>query len=185
MANIPVEPTGRTGGAVPWWAWLLGLIALIAVIWLVASALTGDGRDRAPVAATDTAAVAPAPVATDQGVLTDPVPLANAPNPRVYEGREVRFADMRVEVAYSDSLFYAVPAGDPVERRFFVVVGSPMVTPGIAGPTTLNVGDRVTVHGRLEEPVRSDLDRWDIAADERARLDRLEDYYIRAQRVDR
>jgi hypothetical protein len=31
MANIPVERTGGT----PWWAWLLGLLALLAVGWLV------------------------------------------------------------------------------------------------------------------------------------------------------
>lgn len=185
MANIPVERTDRAGGT-PWWAWLLGLLVLIGLIWLVASLLSDDRPDRERVATADTTAVAPAPATTttDTGVLTDPRVLADAPDTRVYAGREVRLSDMRVEVAYSDSVFYAVPADHPVDRRFFVVVGNP-VTPGIGGPATLNVGDRVTVHGRLEEPARNDLERWDIAADERDRLTRLEDYYVRATRVDR
>jgi hypothetical protein len=183
MANIPVERTERTGGF-PWWGWLLGLLLLIGLIWLLSSAFRGD--DPAPVATADTTAVAPGPVTQPQDteVLTDPRVLAAAPDARLYEGRDVRLADMRVEVAYSDSVFYAVPADDPVDRRFFVVVGNP-ATPGIGGPATLNVGDVVTVHGRLEEPARNELERWDIAADERDRLMRFEDYYVRARQVNR
>jgi hypothetical protein len=182
MANIPVERTERTGGF-PWWGWLLGLLLLIGLIWLLSSAFRGD--DRTPVTTTDTTAVAPGPVTQqDTGVLTEPRVLADAPDPRLYAGREVRLANLRVEVAYSDSVFYAVPEGAPVNRRFFVVVGNP-ATPGIGGPATLDVGDAVTVHGRLEEPARNELERWDVAADERDRLIRLEDYYIRATRVDR
>jgi len=45
MANIPVERTRGTGG-VPWWAWLLGLIVLIGLIWLIASLVTNDDPDR-------------------------------------------------------------------------------------------------------------------------------------------
>lgn len=185
MANIPVERTGSTGGT-PWWAWLIGLLLLIGLIWLLASALTDDDMDTRTAAVDTTTAVTPAPTptTTDTEVLTDPVALANAPNTRVYDGRDVRFSDMRVEVAYSDSVFYAVPADDPVDRRFFVVVGNP-ATPGIGGPATLEVGDRVTVHGRIDDTERDDLARWDIAADERDRLMRYEDYYVRATRIDR
>jgi len=47
MANIPVERT-RTG--IPWWAWLLGLLALVALIWFVAELFDNEpdelaGRD--------------------------------------------------------------------------------------------------------------------------------------------
>lgn len=185
MANIPVERTDRAGGT-PWWAWLLGLIILIGLIWLLASLLTGDDPNPEPVTTTDTTAVAPAPgaQATGDEVITDVRRLADAPSARDFSDRQIRADSMRVEVAYSDSVFYAVPADYPTDRRFFVVVGDPD-TPGIGGPATLNTGDLVTVHGTVREPQRDALEQWDITADERDRLMRLEDYYIRADRVER
>lgn len=179
MANIPVERTGSSG--MPWWAWLLGLVLLLGLVWLIFMT-TGDDTADTQTTAADT--TEQAEERRDDGVLTDPVAVANAPNPRVYEGREVRFDDMRVEVAYSDSLFYAVPATEQVDRRFFVVLGDPGRF-GPTGATNLSVGDRVTVHGRLSPPDRDALQSWEVAEDERARLDRLEDYYIRAERVNR
>ena len=183
MANIPVERTSR-GGGTPWWVWLLGLIVLIALIWLLAALLTNDDPAD-PAVRDDPTMVDPAPPPTDDTqVLTDPQVLTQAPDPRLYEGRQVRLQNMRVEVAYSDSLFYAVPAEDPVERRFFVVVGDP-ATPRIGEPATIQEGEQVTVHGRIQEPTRNELDRWNITENERDRLMRLEDYYIRADRVQR
>jgi hypothetical protein len=181
VANIPVERTGNSGGT-PWWVWLLGALILLALIWFLVSQMTGDDRDRAPATAPPTTAVDPARPA-DTGPITDPRMLADAPDGRTMAGRQVQLSNMRVEVAYSDSAFYAVPADHPVDRRFFVVVGNP-ATPGIGGPSTLQVGDVVTVHGTVHEPTRNDLQRWDIAENERDRLMRYEDYYIRADRVD-
>lgn len=195
MANIPVE---RTGSSFPWWLVLLGLVALGAIIWFATRTTTDDTtRTAATQTTTQTTddvivsdsefipdegrTTTTAPGATN-GVLTNPARLVDVPATRDPAGREVRFTDMRVDVAYSDSVFYATHVDGPPNRRFFVVVGNPAPAPQ-GPPSTLQTGQVVTVEGVVREPSRDDLQRWDIAPAERDRLMRLEDYYVAARRV--
>lgn len=194
MANIPVE---RTGSSFPWWLVLLGLVALGAIVWFATRSTTDDTDRTAVTQTTDDAIVSDpgfisdegrttttAPGATN-GVMTNPARLVDVPATRDPAGREVRFDNMRVEVAYSDSVFYATHADGPPGTRFFVVLGNPAPSPSpFTPPATLDIGEVVTIEGVVREPSRDDLQRWDIAPAERDRLMRLEDYYVAARRVD-
>lgn len=62
MAKIPVE---RKGGGLPWWAWLLIALAILALIWLLWNALTPDEE---PVGA-----VVPAETIEPDAAVTAPV----------------------------------------------------------------------------------------------------------------
>lgn len=191
MANIPVE---RTTSSFPWWLLILGALVLGLILWLVLRPATDD-RARDTTTVTQTEETTQTPAVTEvpdqdrtqtRDVITAPARLVDTPDGRQLVGREVRFADMRVDVAYSDSVFYATHVDGPPGRRFFVVVGNPAPAPSpFSPPATLNIGDVVTVEGTIDEPQRDALQRWEIAEGERDRLMRLEDYYVSARQVTR
>lgn len=168
MANIPVE---RSGG-IPWWVWLLGLLALLLLGALLLSQC-GDDADRTAVtveqdgvstagdfdesAVADDAGAATAGVAT-AGALTSLAALRDAidgatdgtgADGTTLDGRDVRLSGLAVSRVVGDSTFY-VGTGDELMPVVLEELGeSELGAGGTDGVFDVNEGDTVSINGRV------------------------------------
>ncbi len=170
MANIPVE---RSGGGVPWWAWLLGLLALLLI---GAALLRGcdDDTDSTDVAVVDDTGVSSAGT-LDDGTATgdgsaagttagavatgdtfsslDDLNVAlndGAASSASLAGRMVTLTDVEVTSVVGDSTFYVGTGND---RVLVVLQDEGEQAAGAAGSDgryNVDTGDRVTVRGRVQ-----------------------------------
>lgn len=161
MAEIPVE---RKGG-IPWWAWLLGALLLIGLLYLL---FRNDDPERvavAPVPAvvTDTVVpVAPAlavdPAATaaidatgvaETGPITDLATIVDAADGAALVGRPVALNDMRVLDVVGDRTFFV---GTDQNRRAFVVLNEVPTPNGVEGRYNVESGQTLSIQGVMRRP---------------------------------
>ncbi len=179
MANIPVE-RNTTGGGVPWWTWLLGLLAVVGIGVLV-FALNDDTRDVASGGADTTLVAQRNPGGVDSRPMAEPITeLAmlrdtTAVSPRV--GRDVNLRNVRVASAAGDSAFFIdqTAQATPGQRSVLVLRNE-------VDAARLKAGDTVDVMGTV---ARFDSTARGISQVPRADRDRLMrgGLYVRADRV--
>lgn len=189
MADIPVE---RKGG-IPWWAWLLALLAVIGLIWLIAE-MVDDEPDADDFAVTeDTLGVAestdPAPAGT--GAITSLSGIWQARQQGNLYGREVRLNDVRATNVAGDSTFFIrnEDSGvdpDDAEARLLVVLDelgeSETYAPGPEGSDgqyNINEGEIVDIEGRVDRFTGTERQ---VAGQNRDRL-APDSLYINARRI--
>ena len=160
MANIPVERNDRSG--LPWWAWLLGLLALLLLGSLLFRGCDNEDTEATEddMAVVDDSGVSTAGDFDDSAAgtgaafstlddlntgLNDTAAAAGSLNDRV-----VTMTDVEVTSVVGDSTFY-VGTGD--ERVLVVLQDEGEQAQGAAGSDgayNVDTGDRVTVRGRIQ-----------------------------------
>ena len=178
MANIPVERTGGT----PWWAWLLGLLALLAAGWLVLELFDEEpDLDEITTAEDNVGPIDDLEIGGDGDVIDTEddlyVAMDDYATTGVGEGREVNLRGVEVMRLTGDSSF-VIGSG---ERETLVVLaglGESQDGPGDGSDGRFNVdeGDRVTITGaaltryRDKMPGTSELTDIDREMAERSQL---------------
>lgn len=191
MADIPVE---RKGGGLPWWAWLLALLAVAGLIWLVAE-MADDEPDADDYATPDDVGMTDeelggevddldAGIAT--GTLTSLDEIREARRQDLLYGKEVDLDDVAVENVVGDSTFFIQDPDASGDARLLVVLqnlGESETDP--AGPTgsdgryNVDDGDIVDIEGRVD---RFRGDEPQVTGQNRDRL-APDSLYINARRV--
>ncbi len=172
MANIPVERNDR--GGIPWWAWLLGALLLLALLLALTQcgddettvvddeagviddgiddpAFTGDD----PSFAGDTAGITDPTPAVATGALTSIEQVREARRSRGLFGREVELSGVRATTVSGDSTFM-IDDPDGAEGRMLVVLEdlgegeSTGTGEGDDGVYNVDDGDVVNVFGRVD-----------------------------------
>lgn len=181
MANIPVE---RKGGSA-WWAWLLGLLALAALVWLVAEMFDDepDADELAGVEETVEPTEQPEPIETTTAVTSFSELAAGT----ALVGRRVDLGDMRVLNLTGDSSFVVAPEAGSDEGALIVLtdMGEWRVGPGDGsdGEYDVNEGDSMDVEGTIRAFDQGTPDYADLSATDRDRVMR-QGVYISAGSVD-
>lgn len=189
MARIPVE---KKNGGTPWWAWLLGLLLLAAVIWLLVSLFDGNDEDQALAPADTTAAYndydTTEAMGATGGTITSVSTLANG-NATDLAGRQFRLSDMRVESVQGDQLFWVTPAdagaGQGTGERYLVSLREQLTPdqPGTEGRYDITEGQILTIHGSVREINETDASAWGLD-DEGLQDLEDRDIYLNATSVD-
>ena len=143
MATIPVE---RTGGGIPWWVWLLGLLALLGIGLLLFS---GDDDDVVQPAIMDEQIIDETPDADPALILIeDQDALALAVDDLdTAEGQTVNLRQAEVLRVVGDSSFVI---GTPGRETLVILSGlgeSETGAGGSDGRFNIDQGDRVTITG--------------------------------------
>lgn len=153
MADINVERKERSI-----WPWILGLLALLLLIWLLVELFDRDRGDVAVAPVADTAAMVtpaapppPVPVAQGPGTIADILG-----NPAGFYGQPYATPQaVRVTEVPSDRGFWVEDQG----QRLFVVLnespqsGTADVQGKMAEKPDINVGDMVQItEGTLQDP---------------------------------
>ncbi len=128
MADIPVERKGGMG----WLWWVLGLLALVLVIWIVVAA-ADDDDDVAEVVDTDVVAVEPMATGAEAS-LSDIMA-----NPAMYIGQPFPTAEVGVSDNMTDRGFWIEEGG---QRLFAVLIDEPLEV-----PIDINPGQRLRISG--------------------------------------
>ena len=174
MANIPVKRKDR--GGVPWWVWLLGLVALVGL-----GALLIPGGDEELTAEE----VAPADTVASEGAeaITDLGTIWNQGDRRALIGREVRLTGLVVPALTGDSTFYVSSAEDPSRRVLVVLERLGEVGTGGRGGEDgryeVNEGDVIDLRGTVAEMTSEEAAAWGVPAEAGAG----ERVYVRARRL--
>lgn len=190
MANIPVEH--KSG--LPWWVWLLGLLALLLVGALL---LSQCGDDDDVVAVTDTyEEPIPGPagpiddqVATDTGTdaITSWAMLLDAQGSDNLVGRMVDLDDLVVGNVVGDSSFFAAPASADDQRVLFVLqdLREWKAGPGTGADGIYNIdsGASIDVTGQIMAFAEGTAGTSQVAGADRTRL-LDQGYYINVTNVD-
>ncbi len=145
MAEVEIQ---RKQGGVPWWAWLLGVLAVAAILWWIIDAATAD-RD-AEVATTTptvtepavTSGTQPAPTPGAEAATAELPLAAIAANPDAYFGKPVSGLATVTEVV-GDRGFWVEQDGN----RMFVVKAEPL-----AESANIVAGNRVSFTGTVINP---------------------------------
>lgn len=175
MANIPVE---RSGGGLPWWAWLLGLLALLLIGALVLSRCNADDDTAADAVVVDDDGVSTAGDFDDGAMATDATDTTGAMmdgamgasgatgaaitsladlNRMMNDtaagdlaGRNVTLTDVAVSNVVGDSTFFVGTGADRVLVVLENLGEGETGAGGSDGVFNVDTGDTVTLNGRLE-----------------------------------
>jgi hypothetical protein len=166
MANIPVE---KRAAGMPWWAWLLGLLALLLVGTLLLRGCNNDAdtttvvdRDGTSSAGTladggSASGTTAGTAAGTGGAITTLDEFRAARANRSLYGREVSLSDVVVESLAGDSTFYVQDTDASRGARMLVVlenlgehVSDPGGQPGSDGRYNVQEGDRIDIVGRVD-----------------------------------
>ncbi len=205
MAQIPVE---RKSGSP--WAWIVGLIALAALVWIVV-AVVNDNDDQvaeAPGSYTDTTGEAepglaengpmgqtelgvPDTTASVAGTVTNYTSLTTATDPSDFINKKVELHDLRVDRVVGDSTFVIMRSNDGTQNMLLVQMRqmgesrNPNELPiGVDGRYDINEGDVVDVYGTVQRFSDSTyVDDVGLSPDEATRLNH-EGLYVAADRLD-
>lgn len=166
MAHIPIEKESR-GPA--WWLWLLGLLAVAALVWLVASLFDDPEPERADLARGETERMEPAPLvsAAEARPITSVAEILRTANPTTLVGREVALDSLRVERLAGDSTFFVSAAALPSGDRLFAVLrrlGESEHGPGTGADGVYNIDedDLTSLTGTIARLEPDDLARWGL-----------------------
>ena len=162
MANIPVE---RSSSGIPWWVWLLGLLALLAIGLLL---FAGDDDDvyvenEVPVVVEDDPFEEDPMIAdeNDLNLAIDELATAGAG-----EGREVMLNGVEVLRVVGDSSFVIDTAG----RETLVILAglgeSETGAGGSDGRFNVDVGDMVSISGAALTRYRDNMPGTSEMSDE-------------------
>ena len=191
MANIPVE---RKGGGMPWWTWLLALLAVAGLIWLVAE-MTDDEPDADDYAATDDVGMTDAELDDEvdglddgiaTGTLTSLDDVREARRQDLLYGKEVDLDAVTAESVAGDSTFFIADPDASGDARLLVVLqnlreteADPTGATGSDGRYNVDEGDVVDIEGRVD---RFRGDERQVTGQNRDRL-APDSLYINAQQV--
>lgn len=168
MPDIDIER--RQSSGFPMWAWIIGALVLILVIWGIVEAVTPEREAVAPVAPAER--VAGERQATEG--MQD-LPIANmVANPTNYFGQDVAGVAMVAEVV-SDRGFWIENNGE----RAFVVLSEGMPETGV----TIDAGNRVLIHGNFLQSV-NDLPNAQTLEPQARQIIEGQQGFIRAQAID-
>ena len=170
------EDDRRRRGGVPWWVWLLGLLALGLIGFMIFAGLTGDSEAGSAGTAAEGAGAAPAE-GTVSAEGTDLLPIASSDGDLTqYEGRSVEARSVPVESVVSDEGFWV---GNSVEERVFVR----LALEGESGPD-VDAGDRVDLSGTMTSAPDGFAESLGVTPEEGA--DQLEQQgtYIEANEIE-
>ncbi len=206
MAHIPAE---RTSTGPPWWVWLLGALALVAIIWFVAELFDNEpdadelaGRDDT-VGMIDDVEIEPgagevdgdiaiitsedwlyADGADDPAAPVDGGRMDGVTVTRLEPGTAVDLANARVMSVVGDSAFWI---GRDDARRFLVVLAglgeSETGAGGSDGVFDIDEGDAVSITGALARYADGGPGLSELTNDDTERL-RQRDVYIRVSSRD-
>ena len=186
MANIPVE---RTSSGAAWLPWLLGLLALAALIWL-GFELFDDDDDDAYVAEDTVTAVEPIdtaePVAA--GAITSIAELADGRNSI---GRQVNLDNVQVMTLTGDSSFFVGSGANAAADAGALIIlqgmneseSLPPPPTGADGQYNIDEGDVISVEGVITAFDATAPDYADLPAADRDRAMRS-GVYINASNVE-
>lgn len=162
MADIPVE---RKGGGMPWWAWLLALLAVAGLIWLVAE-MADDEPDADDFAATDgvgmtddelDAEVGDPATGIATGTLTSLEDIREARRQDLLYGKRVELDSVVAESVAGDSTFFIADPDASGDARLLVVLENlaesetdPAGPEGSDGRYHVNEGEVVDLEGRVD-----------------------------------
>ncbi len=207
MAKIPVERKRR---GLPWWAWLLLALAVIALLWLLvslfdrdpdgAAILPGDARTSANAATADGTSATGSPpstvaggdaVSTPGGVpgvpaagwaIVDPVVILDAPDRPALIGQRVQLEAVLVQSVTGDKTFWVGPNND---RQLFVFLEEQNTTAPTDAALNINPGQQVTLSGvvRALPPIAEARQLWSLTDENAARLENQQ-VYLRADRAE-
>jgi hypothetical protein len=166
----------RRRGGIPWWVWLLGLLALGVVLFMVFAGNIGDSdSSQSSGESTSTSS------ATNDGTLsaggTDLLPLASSGGDLAqYEGETVDGRSVQVESVVSDEGFWV---GDGSEERVFVLLD----LAGESGPD-FDAGDRLDLSGTVTTAPEGFADDLGVTSEEGADLLGQQGTYVEATEVE-
>ena len=142
MADIPVE---RTGGGIPWWVWLLGLLALLAVGLLL---FAGDDDDEYVEEAVIEQPIVDEPFEEQILLIETEDDLNTAIESGQGEGSQVNLRNVRVMRVVGDSTF-VIGSGARETLVVLAGLGESQTGPGDGSDGRFNVdeGDMVTITG--------------------------------------
>lgn len=190
MANIPVE---KNSSGAAWLPWLLGLIALVGLIWLGLE-LFDNEPDADEIAGTednvgliddvelgddDPASAGVGPEANVTGEVTAATLLA-ATDPSEFVGETYTLTGLRVMEVLGDVTFTVSPDGSD---RMMLVYLEQELTPdvvGVEGRYDVNAGQMVEVRGTVQQLTAEDLSAWGISPTGVS----AGDLYVRASALD-
>lgn len=151
MANIPVE---RSDGGLPWWAWLLGLLALLLIGSLLLSQCDNEEDDV---------------VETDVTVVDDDVSTAG-------DFTDLDLSDVYVTRVVGDNTFFVSPTRGGTDETLVYIEEE--ATPGTAteGRYDVTEGQHLSITGTMAS-TPADLTPWGLTADQATTVG---DQYVRA-----
>ncbi|MGA7615260.1 MAG: hypothetical protein WBX15_08765 [Thermoanaerobaculia bacterium] len=163
MSDLEYRPKQRGSG----WAWLMVLVAVLAVIWILVAWL-GQRRSAAATRETSTTA-AEIPLTTvatsdhNSGTaITDLLPILSTADPTTLIGKRVQLLDAPVQTVLGDRSFTIGP--DRKDQLLVVLDGQP--TPGTPIERRVDVdhGDVVDVTGTIQSipPVETARREWQL-----------------------
>jgi hypothetical protein len=169
------ERDRRRRGGIPWWVWLLGLLALGLIAFMIFAGGTdepSEGTGATGTEETSTGADAGALTAGSTNLLSL---AASGDDLSQYEGESVTDEGVVVESVVGDE---AIWVGNSPTERLFVFLD----LQDESGPD-INAGDRVDLSGTLEGVPSGFADELGVTADEGA--DQLEEQgsYIKVRQV--
>ena len=170
MADIPIE---RKGG-IPWWAWLLGLLALLLLLAFLMRGCTDRGavvetnnNDNRAIVNTngnDNARSTSANLNSNQtsdgsgqvkvsnGPMTDVTSFALASDKGSYVGRQAQLTGVEVQRVVSDRAF---TVGAKRGEELYVLLDDSLNAGGAEHKVVVKPGQRLTLAGPLEKPAGS------------------------------
>lgn len=186
MAKIPVE---KESSGTPVWAWILGLLVLVALTWLTVSLLNNDETaadiepdvsEQVEAPAPDTDAAAPAA----GGTFTSLAAIINADSDEALAGREVDLSNAYVTRVVGDSVFYVASSEGAGNERLPVALDEvvPHQPEGVEGRYHIQEGQTIEIAGTLRTLDQPMAEVWGITGEE-AEAIQNHDLYIRAQRL--
>ncbi len=189
MARIPVEKDHK---GTPWWLWLLGILLIIALIWLLVEWFDNDDDDVVVQDPIET--VEPLP-SVDTGVITSVATLLAANDISEYVGRQVRLDNMYVTAVPGDSIFFVRPGGDSgnmdagggdMNSEIIAASLAEESTPTnmVEGRYDVNPGQTITLYGVVRELSDGDLTNWGLTQDELSSRGGKNNFYIRVNRIE-
>lgn len=178
-----MEPRDRDRRGVPWWMWLLALIALALLGWLL-FALMFDGDDDDVTATTDATEEAvdtdaPATGGTGDEPLTDIGLLVGSGGPDLV-GRRVQLESVVVQSVPGDVTFWVGPSE---EEQVLAVLQEEAGAGGeqVEGAVDINPGQQLTLMGVVRQLPPLDQAREQFELDEASLQN--EQVYIEVQQV--
>lgn len=205
MTKIPVERKRR---GLPWWAWLLLALAVIALLWLLVSLFDSDpdravilpGGARASANAADrTSATGSPPSNAGDGdvssvsagapgvpapgwAIIDPIVILDAPDRPALVGQRVQLEAVPVQSVTGDKTFWVGPNSD---RQLFVFLEEQNTPAPTDAALNINPGQQVTLSGvvRVLPPIAEARQLWNLSDENAARLENQQ-VYLRADRAE-
>lgn len=175
MTNIPIKQ--KKG--VPWWVWLLVVLAILVGLWLLLAILDSDDDvDVANPAEPVTATVA---ATTDPKLVTDLLIIVDTDDPDSLVGRRVKLESVAVQSVVGDKTFWVGPSKD---QQLFVFLEEKVDPAGAEGQVDVNEGQQVTITGTVEKlpPIEQARKQFDLSEKNSADL-KGEKLYVRAAQV--